>query len=100
MALTGGGKDSVHTVSMKYKTSLSPDTGKSWHKKNLTAAEKTGSCSCYSGGKKNRLRRPQSPTEILAAARPFGPAEKTILRSNENESGEMNSTQNTKLDFS
>jgi hypothetical protein len=52
MALTGGGKDSVHTVSMKYKTSLQPDIGKSWHKKNLTAAEKNGSSSCYSSGKK------------------------------------------------
>jgi hypothetical protein len=39
-------------------------------------------------------------SKILAVARPFGLAEKIILKSSENESGETNSTQNTKLDFS
>jgi hypothetical protein len=39
-------------------------------------------------------------SKILVAARLFGPVEKIILRSNENESGETNITQNTKLNFS
>jgi hypothetical protein len=39
-------------------------------------------------------------SKILAAARPFGPAEKIILGSSENESGKTNSRQNTKPDFS